>query len=417
MDLVSLRLTRRAFLAVLAAAAGSAHAAPAERQRLEDYERLWSAIDEGYAYFGTAGRAPWRAARGAWRAKARAARSLEEYAGALEGLLAQLREDHLWISARGAHTARRVPAETDIWAAWKGEAAVIEAVRTYGEADVAGLRPGHVVRTVAGLPVALAVRDFLGAREASAASRDWALRHVLGGPRNGALRLEVADMRGGRAHEIERKAAARPPNGPPLIGRRVGEGRDLGYVRLKAPLSEPGLAERFDGAMNYLGDTRALILDLRDATGPFEDPARARASTLAILARFAQRTLPWQMRESRAGERHVDSVDPAPRAYAAPLVVLVDRWTAGEGEALAAGLNAVCGARLVGTRMAGLRGELREVRLPHSGIAVRFPAEKTFHPEGAPRESLRPATMVDLAAPQGGPGDPILYQGLKLLEK
>jgi hypothetical protein len=412
-----MQLTRRAFLVLLAAAAGTARGAPAERERLADFERLWSAIDEGYAYFGTAGRAEWRAAREAWRPKARAARSREEFAAALEGLLARLREDHLWISVRPPNAPRRVPGETDIWAAWRGDSAVIEAVRTYGEADVAGIRPGHVVRSVAGLPAALAVRDLLATREAPPASRDWALRHVLAGPRNGVLRVEVADVRGGQTFEIERKAGAASTNGPTLIGRRVGEGRDLGYIRLKAPLSEPALPGRFEGAMNYLRDTRAMILDLRDMAGPFDDAARARAGTLAILGRFARRTLPWQSRESRTGERHIDSVDPLPQAYAAPLVVLVDRWTAGEGEALAAGLQAVAGARLAGTRMAGLRGELREVKLQHAGIAVRFPAEKAFHPDGTPRESLRPAILVDLAAPQGGPGDPILYQALKLLEK
>jgi carboxyl-terminal processing protease len=99
------------------------------------------------------------------------------------------------------------------------------------------------------------------------------------------------------------------------------------------------------------------------------------------------------------------------------MVVLVDRWTAGEGEALAAGLQAAAGARLVGTRMAGLRGELREVTLPHSRIVVHFPARKTFHVDATPREQLRPEFEVDLAAPSGGPGDPILYQALKLLEK
>ena len=37
-------------------------------------------------------------------------------------------------------------------------------------------------------------------------------------------------------------------------------------------------------------------------------------------------------------------------------------------------------------------------------------------PDGTPRESLQPDIAVDLAAPKGGPGDPILYQALKLLE-
>jgi hypothetical protein len=48
---------------------------------------------------------------------------------------------------------------------------------------------------------------------------------------------------------------------------------------------------------------------------------------------------------------------------------------------------------------------------------VSFPAEKTFLPDGTPREALRPQLPVDLAAPSGGPGDPILYQALKLFEK
>ena len=73
-------------------------------------------------------------------------------------------------------------------------------------------------------------------------------------------------------------------------------------------------------------------------------------------------------------------------------------------------------ATLLGTEMAGLRGVRREVTLQHSGIALTFPAEKTLHVNGKPRESLRPDIEVDLAKPSGGPGDPILYQGLKLLE-
>ena len=98
------------------------------------------------------------------------------------------------------------------------------------------------------------------------------------------------------------------------------------------------------------------------------------------------------------------------------MVVLVDRWTAAEGEAVANGLAAVANARVVGTRMTGLRGELREERLPHSHIAVSYPAARVFLVSGERREAMVPEALVDLAQPQGGPGDPILYQALKLLE-
>ena len=410
--------SRRAFLAALTAAACAPAAAArplGEKERLEDFDALWNAIDQGYAYFGTS-RPEWRRARDAWRPRARSARSRAEFVRALEGALDRLHEEHLWMSEHAPDSPRRVPAETDIWAAWRSDSAVIEAVRTYGDADVAGLRPGHVVRSIAGLPAPMAVRDRIGAGETALAARDWALRRALAGPRQGLLRVEIAEARGPKAYEIERKVVP-PANGPAIIGRRVGEQRDLGYIRVKGSLAAPDLPRDFDGAMRYLAGTRAMILDLRDVTGPFDDPARARAATLAVLRRFAKRPGPWQERETRARERLIDAVAAQPDAYAAPLVVLVDRWTAGEGEALAAGLNAVADARLIGTPMAGLRGALQETRLPNSAIAVRFPGQKTFHPNGTPRETLRPAILVDLAAPQGGPGDPILYQGLKLLEK
>jgi len=48
---------------------------------------------------------------------------------------------------------------------------------------------------------------------------------------------------------------------------------------------------------------------------------------------------------------------------------------------------------------------------------LRYPAERTFTVAGEPREAIAPAIPVDLAAPAGGPGDPILYRALKLLER
>jgi carboxyl-terminal processing protease len=176
-------------------------------------------------------------------------------------------------------------------------------------------------------------------------------------------------------------------NSPPVLARRVGEERDLGYLRVRIGSGDARVIEQFDAALQSLKDTRALIFDLRETFAP-----GSHAETEAILARFGG------------------------SGYRAPVVVLVDRWTAGEGEAMAAALKEQGNARLVGTPMHGLHGELREVTLPNSAIVVSFPAKKTLLASGAPRESLLPDVPVDLAAPLGGPGDPILYQALKLLE-
>jgi C-terminal processing protease CtpA/Prc len=399
-------------IAALAFVTASAMAAPpAARVQAEDFDAMWRAVDEDYAYFDR-GRAAWKQAREKWRALAVRAASRAEFVAALEGALALLRDDHVGLSERSPAFTRRVPYETDIWPRWKGGVAVVEAVRTFSDADVAGLRPGQVIARVREMPVDRVAREELGAVAAGPAAQDWALRRALAGPRRGTQKIEVRDGTRVTTIDIERNEPQLGA-GPPIVGRRMGEDRDIGYLRVRVGTGDAELARHFDSALDHLRDTRALIVDVRENAGP-----GSRAATLSILGRFAAAPAPWQVREARGRTRVVDSVAPrGTSAYRAPVVVLVDRWTAGEGEALAAGLAAVANARIVGTETAGLRGELREATLPHSGIVVRFPAERTFLVSGEPREALRPVLAVDLAAPSGGPGDPILYQALKLLER
>jgi carboxyl-terminal processing protease len=271
---------------------------------------------------------------------------------------------------------------------------------------------GEVGGRIDGEAIDAAVRRRVG-DDASAERRDRALRELLAGPRFGTVRLEVSD--GARTHTLAiARAAALPPGGEPILARRMGEHRDLGYIRLREAGGNEPLVRDLDAAITHLRGTRGLIFDLRESKGPAK-----RTETEAILARFAPAGTPWQSRETRAHRRTVDRVPEGHRSppYGAPIVVLTDRWTQGEAEALAAGLHEAAHARIVGTPAAGLRGDLRAVTLPRSGIVLRFPAERAFVLDGTPRERLRPEIPVDLAHPSGGPGDPILYQALKAFER
>jgi carboxyl-terminal processing protease len=392
-------------------AAASAFAQPAALSPVErgtDFDAMWRTLDAGYAYFDV-NRPAWKRARDTWRARAVRARTRSEFAAALEGALGELHDDHVSISEPSAARRRRLPVDTDIWARWIDGAAVIEAVRAFGDADVAGLRPGHVVTKIEGIAVERAVRERLRGMSETALARDRALMQLLAGPRHGTFRLEVRDER--RALEIERKPRA-PASGPPIVARRMGDDRDVGYIHLRNAAGDAHFTRHFDAALDALAGTRALILDLRETTGPV-----TREVTRALLGRFVATETAWQLRAPPGGPRVADKVTPRAPAYRAPLVVLVDRWTAGEAEALAMGLHAAAKAPLLGTPMAGLHGDLHEVRLAHSGIVVRYPGERTFLPDGTPREALRPQIAVDLAAPSGGAADPILYQALKALER
>jgi carboxyl-terminal processing protease len=381
----------------------------------DDFDVLWRAVDEGYAYFD--GReALWRAARARWRARAIAARTRGELLAALEGVLSELHDEHVTLGEHNALSPRPVPSASDLWGEWVAGDALVVAVRAGSVADAAGIAPGMQVLAIGGQPAEQAVRSQLPrALHSDARARNWALRRLLAGPWAGAVELEVKTGASRRKLAFERDDVPASAT-PPLVVRRIGEDRELGYLRIKNNLGDAHLVQHFDAALLTLRDTRGLLVDLRE-TPAGGDPGVARA----LLGRFTATPSPWIVRRARGDRRGVEApaeiVEPrGPFTYAAPVAALVDRWTAAEGESLAIGLETAARATLVGTAMAGLHGEARRILLPGSRIAVGFPAARVLHVNGTPREVVRPALAVDLVAPSGGPGDPILYQGLKLLE-
>lgn len=408
---------RRRFLAGALAALASGRALAREAATAPgfaaDFDALWRAIDDRYAYLES--RQDWRATGNRWRPRAAAARTREELLAALEGAVSELNDEHVTLDAHLPASPRPVPMATDLWAEWVGREATITAVRAGSVADVAGAVPGMRVRSIQSVAVDRAVRALLrGSRQADPRARDWALRRLLAGPWTGTLAIEAEAE--GRPQRLAIERLDLPPAGtPPIVARRVGEDRALAYLRLKNNLGDPGLVQHFDAALQQLRSARALILDLRETqSGGSLEVARA------LLGRFVSAESAWLVRAPRGagpGAGTAERVAPrGPFAYAGRILVLVDRWTAAEGESLAVGLEAAAGATLVGTPMAGLRGETAELRLPASGIVLRYPDARVLTAGGAPRESVKPAVTVDIVKPSGGPGDPILYQALKLLE-
>ena len=406
----------RGALAVLAAGPALAKPAAAPGRPVADFDALWRAIDEGYAYLEPA--QDWRSAASRWRPKAAAARTREDLLAALEGALAELNDEHVTLDAHLPGSPRTVPAATDLWAEWIGPDAVISAVRAGSVADVAGAVPGMKVIAVEKTPVEQAVRALLRrGRQSDPRARDWALRRLVAGPWSGTIALEASHAGRARRLGIDRQDLPASET-PPLVARRIGEDREPGLpspeehagrgehrATLRRRAAAPEGHARADPrpARNAVGRLRRrraraprAIRDGRLAVDPAHAPgdeARRRRGRRAGLAARA-------LRLRRAHGRARRSLDRGRRANRSP-----------------SASRRRPRATLVGTGMAGLRGRRARAaaaRLGHRPSLSRRAASST--PTARRARSSRPAVAVDIVRPNGGPGDPILYQALKLLE-
>lgn len=187
----------------------------------------------------------------------------------------------------------------------------------------------------------------------------------------------------------------------------------IGYIKINDLISAD-IVPQFDSALAGLRGSRGLMLDIRDIPkGGNTDVAEP------IMGRLVERRTGYQQVVPLRAPAYVKEV--APRGdwtYRAPVVVLVNRWTASMGEGMAIGLDGMRRATIVGTRMAGLNGGVFDLQLPQTKIGVAYAGERLNHIDGSPREDFAPPVPVDLT--DGGPGrrrDPIFEAGYKELLK
>jgi C-terminal processing protease CtpA/Prc len=413
-------------VAVLAMAAVGSAAAPDDYAA--DVAGLWQIIADEYAYFDEK-LVDWSSVAEVYRpdveaAGADPARQLQ----VIEAMLGELYDFHVTLNIFNDGSPAVIPQATDLWAEIVDGHAVITAVRPASPAAVAGVRLGDRVVSIDGIAVLDAVDRRLGrcGVRGDPAAFDWALVAALAGRSRGDRRISV--RRGVDTLEVTLPPCPRRVVADRLVAHRMLPG-GIGLIRLNDSLGDNRTIAAFDAALAAVDDSVGLILDLRDTpSGGNTTVARAIMSRLVgAEAAYQKHEAPWEERRFGVRRSWLELVAPrGPAAYAEPLVVLVDRWTASMGEGLAVGLDGLGRATLVGTRMAGLLGGTRAYTLPHSGIVCRFPSEKIFHVDGTPRAEWLPEVLIDLAEVQAGHDpapehrsvagyDPILAAGLRVL--
>ncbi len=194
----------------------------------------------------------------------------------------------------------------------------------------------------------------------------------------------------------------------------------LGYICVWN-LSEPNLDDEFDDALNGLGDTVGLIIDLRFNGGGDELLGQRLAS------RFLDRERTYSLNQYRSGAGHDElgkklerKFEPrGPWRYEAPVVVLQGQKTMSSAESLALMFAQCPEVTTMGDRTAGSSANPRRLELPR-GIIVNLPRWLDMDPAGEPIDAVGIAPMKPIKATTVADfeeTDPVFEAAVKFLKK
>jgi C-terminal processing protease CtpA/Prc len=344
-------------------------------------------------------------------------RSRNDFIALLERVLAELYDNHTSLSTNLRTSPRLVPTGLDLWAEWRKGRAVVTELRSGFSAEQAGLKVGMEIISINGLLVEEAVNRRLpkALKAINLAARNWALRAVLAGTHDRPRIIKAKNRAGVVAvYQLDLPTHTTVDNYryvPKVEWKMLP--RQIGYIKINDLIS-PEIVSQFDTALAGLRASRGLLLDLRDIPrGGNTDVAEP------IMGRLIDYRMGYQQVAPRRAPKYVKEVSPrGDWTYKAPIVVLVNHWTASMGEGMAIGLDGMRRATIVGTPMAGLNGGIFNLELPDTKIGVTYAGERLNHINGTPRENFVPPALVNLLdSSLNHFNDPIFEVGYKNLNK
>lgn len=356
-----------------------------------DARSIEAIVNAQYAYLDrfTGGRMPMTAKL---RAEAGAVSTPRELVRYSERALALLADHHAITGSSTKESWAVVPSYADLWVERRGADYVIEQVRAETPASQAGIKAGDRLVSIDGVPTLTAVSAFwsdLGAT--GGVDRDgYAARVLAAGRRDRQRELVVqTGSSAPRALSLPNLYYRDLLNRPVLTGNEVG--RDF-VIRIHDSLGNSATIAAFDRVMERAKPGQRVIIDLTDTPGGGNTTvARAMLGWFVAKPTFYQmHRLPVEERETGIARQWVEQVLPRPgKRHRGPVTVRVGRWTGSMGEGLAIGFNAI-GARVEGSRMAGLLGAIYDHRLERSGQVIKIPTERLYAVDGTPREQFVP---------------------------
>lgn len=383
-------------IALIVGAALGVCANAGQNRYAEAAKRLDATIAENYAYLDELpdGELPKSDLLTAERKAVHDDRTLLVYA---EKRMASLADHHAITGSSFRDSWAVVPTYTDLWVEKQSDQFVVDAVRDGSPAADRGVVVGDVILAVNGLPIDQAVTSFwadLGLADTPVRA-GYAARVLVAGRRDRARNITIKN-RSGTVRELvltsmyDLKEAERPPVSVCRSGTRT-------VVRVNNSLGDSMTIAAFDDAMRSVPEGDVLVLDLRDTpSGGNTTVARGIMGWFVTEPRGYQiHNRPVEQRETGIARQWIEQVLPRDGMYRAELpIIVVGRWTGSMGEGIAVGFAGL-GAEVRGTKMAGLKGSVEDLRAGESDLSIKLPTEKLMTPRGIPREDFVPDQIND----------------------
>jgi carboxyl-terminal processing protease len=388
------------------------------KDRRENFEELWGAIDHQYAHFELKS-IDWREVGRRYRVRLDTITSDDDFYLLLFQLVNELKDTHSWLEKYQPPQLAGVP-ELAIDLV-DGKPFV-----------VAGAKAGWEILSVDGLPIAErmeALRPFLKARSSESAYRRDAARSLLSGESGSAVSVQLRSPEGKtETLRFERHAGQgvrRPERIVPFPLTRqkfVHFGRHpsgLGYIRIESFSGREEIVDEFDRALAALRDAPGLILDIRDNPGGFGQPQ--------IVGRLLRKHTLAGVSYIRNGPGYHDFrrtpiyLDPSGQwQYTRPIALLVNDGTGSASDLFACELRSAQRVVTVGSTTHGNLSGVNTYAVLPCGLAVRISNGYITDAHGRPIEVN--GNPPDVAVEPGildvlNGRDPVLDRAVSLLQK
>lgn len=327
-------------------------------------------------------------------------------------------DSHFVVGPLAADDANVIPTSSDLVIAWEGSRALVRDVRSGSAADAAGVRPGWEVVSLDGQEIRDRALELLCGvvAEPTPEQLDYAMTVAANGKLMGSRTmtfLRGTDDPVTLELPSPREYAMKVRDGPLWSFEQRG---DIGVIRIGNSLGNNDLIRGFDEAILAAGDTRGLVLDLRNTpSGGNTEVARS------IIGHFVDEVRSYQVhhipsfdREFSVPRSFVEQVHPREPRYRKPFVVLAGHWTGSMGEGVVIGLDAAADGTTLASNMGDLLGAIHGYDLELSGLRLELGDEALVHVDGTPREDFVADVELASADRDAQGGDPGMKAALRM---